>query len=73
MPIRLALPTRLLEASLNPVEKNVHGSMPANTIRGYGAVPSDGRLAMRPNIMEKTSMVMNGRITAHAAPITVCL
>jgi hypothetical protein len=25
---------RLLEASLNPLETNVHGSMPAKTIRG---------------------------------------
>src|SRR4029077_6095003 len=32
--IRFALLIRLLEASLNPVEKNVHGSMPAKTISG---------------------------------------
>jgi hypothetical protein len=32
--IRLALLIRLLEASPNPVAKNVHGSMPANTISG---------------------------------------
>src|SRR5215467_8034979 len=32
--IRLALLIRLLEASLNPVAKNVHGSMPAKTING---------------------------------------
>ena len=32
--IRLELPIRLPEASLSAVEKNVHGSMPANTISG---------------------------------------
>ena len=32
--IRLALFIRLLEASLSPVAKNVHGNMPAKTIRG---------------------------------------
>ncbi len=32
--IRLALPIRLLDASLRPVEKNVQGSIPANTISG---------------------------------------
>jgi hypothetical protein len=32
--IRLALLTMLLDASPNPVEKNVHGNMPANTITG---------------------------------------
>jgi hypothetical protein len=31
--ISFALLIRLLEASLNPVEKNVHGIMPAKTIR----------------------------------------
>src|SRR6516165_8106028 len=71
--IRFALLIRLLEASLNPVEKNVHGSMPAKTIRGYGAVPSDGSLAMRPNMMVKMIIVIKGRITAHPTPITVCL
>ena len=30
--IRLTLAIKLLEASLRPVEKNVHGSIPANTI-----------------------------------------
>src|ERR1700730_2532472 len=32
--IRLALLTRLLDASLTPVAKNVHGSIPAKTISG---------------------------------------
>src|ERR1700730_11028623 len=32
--IRLALLTRLLDASLRPVAKNVHGSIPAKTISG---------------------------------------
>src|SRR6266446_8354604 len=54
--IRLALLTKLLEASLNPVAKKVHGSMPAKTISGYGAVPSDGSLAMRPKMTVKTIM-----------------
>src|SRR6516162_10823804 len=71
--IRFALLTRLLEASLNPVEKKDHGSMPAKTISGYGAVPSDGSLAMRPNITVKMIIVIKGRMIAQAAPITVCL
>ena len=32
--IRFALLIKLLEASLNPAEKNDHGSMPAKTISG---------------------------------------
>src|SRR5262249_22700393 len=35
--IRRALLIRLLSALLNPVEKKVHGNMPAKTISAYGA------------------------------------
>src|SRR6516165_12097476 len=71
--IKLALLIRLLEASLNPVEKKVHGKIPARTIKGYGAVPSEGRRAIRPKMMVKTSMERTGRISAQSKPITVCL
>src|SRR5215204_3331531 len=71
--IRLALPTRLLDESVSAPEKKVHGSMPANTMIAYGAVPSEGKLANLPKMMVKTTMVKSGRITAHAVPITVCL
>src|SRR5206468_3351472 len=72
-PIRLEFPTRLPAASLRPLEKNVQGNNPAKTISGYGAEPSDGSLAIRPKITVKTTIVSSGRITAQAAPITVCL
>src|SRR6185312_10815959 len=48
---------RLLEASLNPVEKNVHGRTPANTMSAYGAWPSDGNLAILPKTMVNTNIV----------------
>src|SRR5262245_61887950 len=35
---KFALAIKLLDASPRPVEKNVQGSIPANTISGYGAV-----------------------------------
>src|SRR5262245_1164322 len=71
--IRLALPTTLLDASANALEKKVQGSIPAKTMMAYGAVPSDGRLANLLKMAVKTTMVKKGRMTAHAAPITVCL
>jgi hypothetical protein len=59
---------RLLDASLSPVAKNVHGSIPAKTMSGYGAVPSGGSLAMRPKTTVKTTIVRSGRITAQGHP-----
>ena len=50
MLMRLALLMRLLEASESEVGKKLHGSMPANTIRAYGAVPSEGSLTSLPNM-----------------------
>src|SRR5437588_10488622 len=67
--IRFAFPIRLFDASARPLEKNVHGNIPAKTISGYGALPSVGRFAIRPKITEKTTIVMNGRMIAQAAPI----
>ena len=54
-------------------EKYCQGSSAENTIIGYGAVPSLGSLATRPNITVKIIMLNSGRITLHATPITVCL
>jgi hypothetical protein len=71
--IKFALPIKLFDASLNPVEKNVQGSIPANTISGYGTAPSDGNLAMWPKITVNTAIVRKGRISAQAIPMTVCL
>ena len=71
--IKFAFVTRLFEASASAVEKNVHGSIPANTINAYGAAPSLGNFATRPKITVKTIMVKKGRISAHATPMTVCL
>jgi hypothetical protein len=61
------------EASLRIVEKRNHGSMPANTMTGYGTVPSLGSPATRPNTIVKITIVRNGRRTAQAKPMTVCL
>ena len=63
----------MFDASPRIVENRNHGSMPAKTMIGYGAVPSLGRLASRPKTIVKTTIVRNGRITAQATPITVCL
>ena len=71
--MRLALPIRLFEASVSAVEKKLHGSMPAKTISAYGVVPSEGNLASLPKTTVNTTIVRNGRISAQAAPITVCL
>jgi hypothetical protein len=71
--IKFALFIRLFDASLNPVEKKFQGNMPAKTISAYGAVPSEGKCAIRPKTTVKTSTVKKGRTSAHASPITVCL
>src|ERR1700722_16444425 len=71
--IRLELVMRLPDASDKPVEQNVHGNMPAKTIRAYGAPPSEGSLAIPPKMIVKTSIERSGQISAHEAPITVCL
>ena len=36
-------------------------------------MPSDGSLASLPKTTVKTTIVRNGRMSAQAAPITVCL
>jgi hypothetical protein len=63
----------LSDAWLNIVENRNQGSMPAKTMMGYGAPPSLGSLASRPNITVNTTIVRNGRTTAQATPMTVCL
>lgn len=47
--------------------------MPANTMTGYGALPSLGNLASRPNTNVKTAIVRNGRTTAQVTPMALCL
>jgi hypothetical protein len=64
---------RLFTASESPVEKKVHGNIPAVTIKAYGALPSDGNFASFPNTTVSTIIVKNGRKIAHAIPMTVCL
>ena len=54
-------------------KRKLQGSMPAKTINAYGAVPSEGSLASLPKTTVKITMVRNGRMSAQAAPITVCL
>src|SRR5436309_877822 len=71
--IRLAFPTRLVEASLSAVENDVHGSMPAKTSRAYGVFPSLGNFATRPKITVNTTIVRKGLRTAQATPMMVCL
>src|SRR5215471_17239614 len=71
--IKFELAIRLFDASLSAVEKSVHGSIPQSTTRAYGAVPSLANPATRPKITVKMIIVRNGRMIAHATPITVCL
>ena len=59
-------------ASVSELEKSCHGSIAAKTMTGYGT-PSDGSLAILRKIKTITSIVSNGRSTAHKIPITVCL
>jgi hypothetical protein len=42
-----------------------HPCWPARTIRGRGAVPSDGRRASCPEMMVKTNMARKGRMSAQ--------
>src|SRR6476660_8635203 len=70
---KFALAIKLFDASLRPDEKNVQGSIPANTISGYGAAPSEGKFAIRPKMTVKMIIIKSGLISAHAPPITVCL
>src|SRR5262249_2787066 len=71
--IRLALPTTLFEASESTPEKKAHGSIQPKTMIAYGPDPTEGRLAKCPKMTVNTTIVRNGRMTAQAAPITVCL
>src|SRR3989344_5800096 len=64
--------TTLLPAMRITFEKNVQGRSPAYTKIGYGS-PSEGILASAPKKILKTIIFINGWITAHAAPIAVCL
>jgi hypothetical protein len=70
--IRLVFAIKLLLAPINELEKNCQGSIAAKTRSGYGT-PLDGILANLPKTMVKTTMVSNGRNTAHRTPIAVCL
>src|SRR6266851_1050041 len=69
LPIRLALATMLLDASLNTDEKRYQGNIPANTIRAYGAAPSLGSFANLPKTTVKTTIVRKGRKIAQATPM----
>lgn len=71
--IRLALPTRLLLASLSALLKKCQGNMATKTINAYGAEEGDSNLATLLKTTVKTIVVSIGRTIAHAAPITVCL
>ena len=70
--IRFALSTRLFEDCDSPLAKNVHGTSAAYAKIGYG-IPSDGIFASLPKNSEKTTIVKNGWMIAHAAPSAVCL
>src|SRR5687768_12184967 len=70
--MRCALPTRLFDAIVRPVAKNVHGTSAAYANREYGT-PSDGTRASRPKNSVNTSIVSSGCSTAQATPRTVCL
>ncbi len=72
MLIRLALPTRLLDAALSALAKKPHGSSAAYVNSGYG-MPSDGIFASVPKNTLKATMVRRGWMMAQAAPSAVCL
>jgi len=71
--IKLELPTKLPLASLKALLKNCQGSIPANTIRAYGAAPGLPSLATLLNNTVKIMVVSTGLITLQATPNTVCL
>src|SRR5437762_1152402 len=64
--------TTLVPAVLIDAAKNVHGRRPANANSGYGTSP-DGSPATRLKKIVKTTIIISGCRTAHAAPSTVCL
>jgi hypothetical protein len=70
--IKLALEISELLLSDRVLAKNCHGNRAVKVKIGYG-IPLDGNLAILPKIIEKTTMVNIGLITAQAMPITVCL
>src|SRR5579884_3991110 len=72
LPMRFALPTRLLEDSVIPLAKNIQGTSAVRLNTEYGT-PSEGIFARRPKNSVKISIVNNGCISAHPAPIAVCL
>src|SRR4030042_4731056 len=70
--INAALPTRLLEDVVTLLATKAHGTNAAKLKISYGT-PFDGILASRPKKSVKTTIFMNGWMTAHEAPSTVCL
>ena len=64
--------SRLLDAPLKR-SKKLHGSHAGEDDQRMGALPSDGSLASLPKMTVKTTIIRNGRISAQAMPITVCL
>src|SRR5262245_59182719 len=64
--------TRLPPASATADAKYVQGSSAEYVKIGYGTL-FDGKLAKRPKMNVKTTIVRNGCTIAHATPIDVCL